>query len=32
MSNDWRWFIFWGAAMLIVEAVGFFVELRKGIK
>ena len=31
-NDDWRWFIFWGATMLIAEIIGFFVELRKGVK
>ena len=29
MSNEWNWFIFWGIAMLIVEAVGFAIEIRR---
>jgi hypothetical protein len=32
MNNDWTWFIFWGAAMLIVEAVGFIIESRRKVK
>jgi len=29
MNNDWTWFIFWGATMLLIEAIGFIVESRR---
>jgi hypothetical protein len=32
MNSQWNWFIFWGAAMIVAEVIGFAIESRRKVK